>query len=259
MGNYKESEVGLRFGNAYWKLLKFVVNEATKDLYLVFPIPDVGLKLSIHSPKPPLLPTPHAHWNSHKLGIHEDVDADIFSESNFEELAVGFLESFRYCQPSGDEDVIVIPNFLVDALQTQIIGNKERTIMDVGKVFQTMCEGIFYQTKARKLPQLIRHMGRRNPNLDLRNDPSIYALDEKRMIIPLSSKTMIEFDHQTIMAKLRQIGFNSFFSPVERTMERISRTNPNAFQGWLPSSEIKDFFEHQITIFNKCKPTIVAF
>jgi len=111
MGNYKESEIGLQIGNAYLKLFKFVINEASNDLYLVLPISDVGLKLSLHSPRTPMLPTPLAHWSSHLLGIHEDIDCDFFSERTLKEFAMGFLESFRYYQPSGAENVVVIPFF----------------------------------------------------------------------------------------------------------------------------------------------------
>jgi hypothetical protein len=193
------------------------------------------------------------------MRINKVQDPRIARAINLKEIAMGFLESCGYYQPSGDEDVTVIPNFFIDALQTEIMGNRKRTIMDVGKVMQTMCKGTFYQTKAWKLPQLIRYMKSKNPYLDLRNDLSIFALAEKRMIIPLSSKTMIELDPQTFMARLKEGGINSFFSPVERAMETISRTNPKAFQSWLPSSEMKYFLEQKMQALSPSKPTMVAF
>lgn len=259
MSAYREFEAGVQFGNTYLKLFKFVVNEVSKDTYIVFPIPDVGLKLSIHSPKPPMLPTIHAHWSSHKLGIHEDIDASLFSEKNLQESAMEYLESFRYCQPSSDEEVTVFPSFLTDASRKEILGRKERTVIDIGRIMQTMCKGTFYRTKAKKLPLLIREMKRKNPSLDLRNDLSICALSENKMIIPLSSKTMIEFDHQTFMEKLRRTGFNSLFNPMERAMETISRISPNVFQKWLPTSDIEEFFEETMNTMKQSEPKIVTF
>ena len=260
MGAYREFEAVVQFGNAYLKLFKFVINEVSKDTYVVFPIPDVGLKLSIHSPKPPILPTIHAHWSSHKLGIHEDIDTGVLSGKYLKESAMEYLKSFRYCRPSGDEDVIVFQtNFLTDASRKEILRKQERTIIDVGKIMQTICKGTLYQTKARKLPFLIQDMKRKNPSLDLRNDLSICALSENRMIIPLSSKIMIAFDHQTFMEKLRRTGFNSLFSPMERAIETISRINPNAFQKWLPTSDIEDFFEQTMNAVKQSEPKIVIF
>jgi len=259
LGSQREFEVGIQFGNTYWKLFKFVVNEVSKDMYVVFLIPDVGLKLSIHSPKPPTYPTMHVHWSSHKLGIHEDIDGGIFSEKHLKESAMGFLESFRCCQPSGDEDVTVFPTFLTDASRIETLGRKERTVTDIGRLMQTMCKGTFYQTKAKKLPLLIREMKRKDPSLDLRRNLSICALSSDRMIIPLSSKTMIEFDHQTFMEKFRKTGFNSLFNPMENAIETISRNNPNAIQKWLPTSDIEDFFYDTMNAVKQSEPKITTF
>ena len=256
----REFEVIVQFGDTYWKLFKFIVNEISKDLYLIFPIPEVGLKLSIHSPKPLMFLNRHAHWSSHKLGFHEDIDFSFFSPEYLKESAMEFLESFRYCQPSSDEDVIVLQtNFLTDASKKETLRRKERTIIDFGRLIQTMCKGTFYQTKAKKLPLLIREMERKNPSLDLRKDLNICALSEGRMIIPLSSKTMIEFDHLTFMEKLRGSSFDSLFNPMQRAIETISRTNPSAFQKWLPTSHIEGFFEETLNGLKQSEPKIVNF
>jgi len=255
----REFEVIVQFGDTYWKLFKFIVNEISKDLYLIFPIPEVGLKLSIHSPKPLMSLNRHAHWSSHKLGFHEDIDFS-FSPEYLKESAMEFLESFRYCQPAGDEDVMVLrTDFLTDASRKETLRRKERTIVDFGSLMQTMCKGTFYQTKARKLPLLIREMGLKNPSLDLRKDLSICAFSEGRMIIPLSSKTMIEFDHLTFMEKFRGSGFNFLFNPMQRAIETISRTNPSAFQKWLPTPDIESFFEDTLNDLKQSEPKVVNF
>ena len=260
LSSQREFEIVVQFGNTYWKLFKFIVNEISKDLYLIFPIPEVGLKLSIHSPKPLMFLNRHAHWSSHKLGFHEDIDPSFFSPEYLKESVMEYLESFRYCQPSSDEDVIVLQtNFLTDASKKETLRRKERTIIDFGRLIQTMCKGTFYQTKAKKLPLLIREMERKNPSLDLRKDLSICALSEGRMIIPLSSKTMIEFDHLTFMEKLRRTGFDSLFNPMHRAIETISRINPGAFQTWLPTSDIEGFFEETMNTLKQSEPKIVNF
>lgn len=258
MGNYREWEAGLQFGNAYLELFKFVVHEVSKDAYL-FLLPDLGFKLSIHQPKPPDFPTIHAHWKNTKLNFHEDIDGDIFSKKNLEETAMLFAESFRPCQLSGDEDVMVIHNFLADAMQNEIRGKKEKTRLDIGKVMQTMCKCTFYQTKARKLPLLIRHLKRQNLYLGFNNDLNVCALAENRMIMPLSSKTMIEFDQQPFMENLGKTGLSSLFSPMQRAIDAISRTNPDVFQRRFPISGMEDFMKQQATTLSQSKPTIVNF
>ena len=117
----REFEIGLQFWDTYWGFCKFVVNEISKDAYLVFLIPEVGLKLSLHSPKPPIFPDRHAHLRSHKLGIHEDIDASFFSPECWKEDVMEFWESLKCCQPSSDEDVIALrTDFLPEALTTKI-------------------------------------------------------------------------------------------------------------------------------------------
>lgn len=256
LGSQREYEIGLQFGNTYWKLLKFNVNKTSKDAYMIFPIPDVGLHLSIHSPKSHMFPNMHAHWRSYELNIEEDVDASFFSPEYLKESAMEYLESFRYYQPSGDEDVLVLHNFLTEALIPRL---EERMIVDVGRVMQTMCNGTFYQTKAKKLPLLIREIVRKNPSLDLRRDLSICALSEGRMIIPLSSRTMIEFDHLTFMEKLSGTGFGSLINPMQRAFETISRLKPDAFQKWLPTSGIEEFFEETTNTLKQSEHKIVNF
>lgn len=171
----------------------------------------------------------------------------------------GLLESFRYCQPSGDENVILIPNFLDYAYQTEIKGKKERNIVDIEKVMQTMCKGTYYQTKEKKLPQLIRHIRRKNPCSDFSNNLNVCAIAENRVILPIRSRTMIEFSPQAFFERLRICGFDSVFSPVEEALKTISRTDPDVLQRWFPISDIGAFLEQQINVFSACKPTIVAF
>jgi len=253
-------EIGLQFGNTYWKFLKFVSNRISKDAYLILPIPDVGLKLSIHSPKPPVLSSWHAHWSSDKLEIHEDVDDSFVSPEYWKESALEFFESFKYSRPSNDEDVIVLrTNFLTDALKRERLKMGERTIVDIGKFLKTMCKGRFYYTKAKKLPRLIHEMMKGETALNPRESLSIVAASPDRMILPLSSKTMIEFDYRKFMERLGGTSFESVFNPMQRAIETISRTNPTAFQRWLPSSSIELFSEETMNVLKQSKPEIVYF
>ena len=260
MGLQREFEIGVQFGDTYWKLFKFVVNEISKDLYLIFPIPEVGIKLSIHLPKPPIFPNGHVHWSSHKLGFHEDIDASFLSPEYLKESALEYLEGFKYYQPSGDEDVMVLhSNFLAGAFTHKALKTGERTVVDFGRVMEGMMTGTFYQTKARKLPLLIREMERNNLILNQHEDLSICALSEGRIIIPLNSKTMIEFDHHKFMDKLGGTGFGSLFDPMQRAIETISRVNPNAFQKWLPTSNIEQFCKETMNTLKHLEPKIVNF
>ena len=256
----KEFEIRVQFGKAYWKLFKFVVNEISKDLYLIFPIPEVGLKLSIHPPRPHIFPKGHIHWSSHKLGIHEDINAGPFSPEYLKESALEYLESFKYYQPSGDEDVMVLhSNFLAGAFTQKALKTGERTVVDFGRVMEGIMTGTFYQTKARKLPLLIREMERNNLTLNQHEDLSICALSEGRIIIPLNSKTMIEFDQHKLMDKLGGTGLGSLFNPMQKAIETVSRVNPNAFQKWLPISDIEQFCKETMNTLKHSEPKIVNF
>jgi len=256
LGKREISEFGLQFGDIYWKIVEFVVNRTTRDAYVIFPIPDVGLHLSIHLPKPPMYPETRLHWRSNpEFGIDEEVDTD-FSDESLQELAMDFLEDFGYYQPSGDKDMMVFHNVFTDALLPM---DTESMKVDLGRVMQAMCNGTFYQTKAERLPSLVREIKRRDSSLDLGKDLSICALSEDRLIIPLSSRTMIEYDIPAMRERLRRADLISIFNPMQRAMETISRTNPNLIQEWLPINGIGKFFEETSNAVRYPSPRIINF
>jgi len=229
-------------------------------MYMIFPIPEVGLHLSIHSPKPPLFPNGHAHWRSHKLGIEEDVDASFFSPEYWKESAIEYLQSFKCYPHLDDEDVLVLqPNFIMNNLRQVVLRRKEKMIVDVGKIMQGISRATFYQTKAKKLPLLVQKMERENSALNLYENLNIWALSEDRTIVALNSKTMIEFDHHNFMGKLLNTGFSCLANPFQRAIETISRIRPDAFTQWLPASGIEEFFEESVNTLTESKLKIVNF
>jgi hypothetical protein len=204
-----------------------------------------------------MLPNTHVHWKSEPLDIEEDADASCFSPENLTEVAMNLLESFRYYQPSSNEDVIALQtDFSSDIIRQETL---QRKAVDVGTLIQMMSKGAFYQTQEKKLPLLIQKVKRENPYLDLSEDLSILAFSNDRMIIPLSSKTMVEFDHLTFLDKLRRDSFDSLFNSMQRAIDRISRANPNAFQQWFPYSNVQRYFEETMNSLKQSDPKIIRF
>jgi hypothetical protein len=120
--NTNIEEIGLQFGESYWKLCKFVNNPASKDSFLILSIPDVGLHLSVHSPKLPMYPNWHLHLRSKPLNIDEVISE--FSQDDLKTLANEMLERFRdafnFCEPSNDETVIAFLINLIWAMNSII-------------------------------------------------------------------------------------------------------------------------------------------
>ena len=112
MGITRKLEIGMRSGQTNIELLKCIANSKTRDAFIVLPIPDVGFKLSMHSPRPPENPYFHAHWSSHQPHIHEDVDNSFFSTQYWINSITEFLKDSERCQPSNDEDIIVFHGIL---------------------------------------------------------------------------------------------------------------------------------------------------
>jgi len=251
MSPQTRSEFGIQFGNFYWKFFEFKTNPASKDAYWIIPIPEVALHLSIHSPKPPRYPNWHLHWKSEPLDIDEDVDDTFFSPEDWKVWAMEWLESFKYYEPSSDENVTVFP-LLTDAQKIETLGRRERTVIDVGRFIQTICNGTFYRTKVKRLPLLMREKPYGNM--------SICAFSENGMIVPIDLETMIEVDPRKMnMEKLMRSNLGSVFDPMEKAFATIQRISPNSFQRWVSSPPVEDFLKETTDLLKHSKPKIIDF
>ena len=252
--NTNIEEFGFQFGKSYWKLCEFVNNPSSKDSFLILSIPDVGLHLSVHSPKLPMHPNWHLHMRSEPLDIDEDIFE--FSQDDLKVLASELLEGFRdsvsFCEPSSDETVTVFP-LMTDSQKLSKVGRKERTVFNVGRFIQALCNGTIYNTNVRKLPLLMRDIKRKNPCLD-----SIIGLSNSGMIMPVDAETMIEFDPHCF-EKLARINLDSLFDPLVRTFDTIQRISPNSLQRWFPTSNMVEFLQEVINPLKHSKPQIVDF
>lgn len=259
MGPKRRLEIGFQFGSVYCRLFKFIVDEVSNELYIIPSIPDVGLHLSVHSAKPTSgFPIRHAHWKSHKLGIEEDVDLRFFSPEYWAKLLMTFQESFGRYQPSNDEEITVLQtNFLTEAMRKEVLRRRERRIVDIGRVMQTLCKGTFYRTEEEKLPILIQEMQRKNPSLC--RDLSILALARDRVIVPLSPETMIQFNGFTLTEELARVSSDLLFNPLQKAIDRIVRIYPDALPKWFPTSRIEEFFQENRRSFEQSRPEIIDF
>jgi hypothetical protein len=244
-------EFGIQLGEFYWKFFEFKTNPTSRDMYLIVPIPDVALHLSIHSPKPPTLPNWHQHLRSEPLGIDEDINDGVFSPEDCTTWAMEWLENFKYYEPSSDENVTVFP-LMTDALRIETLGKREKTVFDVGRFIQTIGNGAFYRTKVKRLPLLMKA----KPYGDI----GICAFSENGMILPFDSETMIEIDPRSInMEKLTRSSLCSILDPMEKALTTIQRTNPSSLQRWFPSPQVEGFLEETINTLKHSKPKIVDF
>lgn len=258
MRTKKEFEFGVMLGKTYWKVLKIVVNKISKDAYLILPIPYAGLHWSIHSPKPPTFPNWFIHVRSREeLGIEEKVYLELSpmleSLSSFVE---GFMDSFRVCSPT-DEEILVMPPDLFSGYVERQTGNKEKTIADIGQFIRAMSTGTFYRTRAKHLPYLLREIKRQNPSFG--KDVNIFGVSNDKMVIPITSKRMLEFDYRQLTEKLRNMhSIDAFFDPMQRAIERLKVIKPAVFQEWLPNDLTRDF-DNFIEPLKSSRPRFVDF
>jgi hypothetical protein len=252
--NINTEEIGLQFGKSYWKICKFVNNPSSKESFLILSIPDVGLHLSVHSPKPPMYPNWHLHLRSKPLDIDEVISE--FSQDDLKELASelidGFGDSVSFCEPSSDETVTVLPP-MTDFQKIDRTGGKERTVFNVGGFVQPLCSGTFYRTTVRKIPRLMEEMKRKNPYFD-----NIIGLSDSGMVMPIDTETMIEINPH-MFENLARINRDSLFDPFVRTFDTIQRISPNSLQRWFPTSNMVEFLRETINPLKNSKPQIVDF
>lgn len=245
-------------GKTYWKVLKFVVNEVSKDTYLILPIPYAGLHWSIHSPKPPTFPNWSIHVKSREeLGIEEKADLELSPAlESLGSFAEGFMDSFRVCSVT-DEEVLVMPPNLVSCFVERQMGAKEKTIVDLRQMLRVVSTGTFYRTRTKHLSRLLREVRRKNTSFN--KDMNIFGVSNDKMVIPISSKRMLEFDYLQLTEKLSNIHpIDAFFDPMQRAIERLKMIRPDVFQEWVPNDLARDF-DNLIEPLESSKPRFVNF
>jgi hypothetical protein len=253
MGSQKELEIGILFGETYCKFFKFIINEITKNAYLV--IPHV-MKLSIHPPNPPRFPSWHAHWKDYENIIHEDIDSQFFSPESLKQMANDFLHSFKPYPLTSDENVIALsPDLITNAYREEVVGNRERTTIDVGRTIKSFCRETFYNTKARRLPLLMKRLRRSNPNL-LHDDLSIMGISQDRVIIPFNQDLMVGVEYRKLLENLST--GSGLLDSMQRGFEKISRLNPSAIQKLKPQG-IEDFAQEIMNSLKLVEPKILNF
>ena len=258
MQTRKEFEIGVMLGKTYWKVLKFVVNKISKDAYLILPIPYAGLHWSIHSPKPPTFP----NWliqvrSREELGIEEKVDLELSPMlESFGTFVEGFMGSFRVCSLT-DEEILVMPPNLFSCFAERQMGNKEKTIVDIGQLIRASSTGTFYRTRAKHLPYLLREIKRQNPSFS--RDVNIFGVSNDKMVIPITTKRMLEFDYHQLTEKLSNMpSIDAFFDPMQKAIERLKVTRPDVFQEWFPNDITRDF-DNFIEPLKSSKPRFADF
>jgi len=258
MQTRKELELGVLLGKTYWKVLKIVVNKVSKDMYVILPIPYAGLHWSIHSPKPPTHPDWLIHVRSREeLGIEEKVDLELSSMLDyFNNFVEGIMDAVKVRSLTNDKLLVMPPNLFSSYVEHQP-SDKKKTIVDIGQLIRATSTGTFYRTRAKYLPHLIREIKRQSPSIS--QDVNIFGLSSDKIVIPITSKRMLELDHHQLTEELSNIHpINAFFDPMQRAIERLRASRPTIFQEWFPNNLARDF-ENFIEPLESWKPRIVDF
>ncbi len=243
-------------GKTYWKVLKFVVNKISRDVYVILPIPYAGLHWSIHFPKPPTFPNWLMHVRSRKeLGIEEKVELDLSQMlDSIKSFIGGFLDTWRIGPLTKEETLVMPPNLFSCFLKRQT-QHKEKTTADLGQFITAISRGTFYRTRAKHLPHLLHKIKRENPSLDV----NIFGVSNDRMVIPITSNRMLEFDYRQLTERLGDIPLaDAFFDPMQRAIERFREIKPDAFQQWLPNNLGRDI-DNLVEPLKSSKPRFVDF
>jgi len=258
MQTRKELELGVLLGKTYWKVLKIVVNKVSKDMYVILPIPYAGLHWSIHSPKPPTHPDWLIHVRSREeLGIEEKVDLKLSSMLGyFNNFVEGILDAVKVRSLTNDKVLVMPPNLFSSYAEHQL-SNKKKTIVDLGQMIKATSTGTFYRTQAKYLPHLIREIKRQSPSIT--RDVNIFGLANDRVVIPITSKRMLELDPHQLTEELSNIHpINAFFTPMQRAIEQLEVLRPTILQEWSPNNLARDL-ENFIGPLESSKPRIVDF
>jgi hypothetical protein len=258
MQTSKEFEVGVLLGKTYWKVLKIVVNKVSKDMYVILPIPYAGLHWSIHPPKSPIHPDWLIHVRSREeLGIEEKVDLKLSAMLDYFNNFVERIVDAVKVRSLTNEKVLVMPPNLFSSYVEHQLSNKRKTMVDLGQMIRATSTGTFYRTRAKYLPHLIRKIKRQSPSIS--KDVNIFGLANDRVVIPITSKRMLEFDPHQLTEELSNIHpINAFFDPMQRAIERLKALRPSILQEWYPNNIARDL-ENFIEPLESSKPRIVDF
>lgn len=258
MQTSKELELGVLLGKTYWKVLKIVVNKVSKDMYVILPIPYAGLHWSIHSPKPPTHPDWLIHVRSREeLGIEEKVDLELSSMLDYiNSFVEGIMGAVKVRSLTNDKVLVMPPNLFSSYAEHQQ-SDKKKTIVDVGQLIRATSTGTFYRTRAKYLPHLIREIKRKSPSIS--KDVNIFGLSNDKVVIPITSKRMLELDSHQLSEILSNIHpINAFFDPMQRAIERLRAQRPGVLQEWFTNNLGRDF-NNFMKPLESSKPRIVDF
>lgn len=257
MSTRREFEIGVVLGRTYWKVLKFIVNRISRDAYLILPIPYAGLHWSIHPPKPPSFSDWLIHVRSREFGIEEKVDLDVSSTlESLGSFVEGFVDSCRVCTPT-NEEILVMPPNLFSCFAEHQMGNKKKAVVDIGQLIRATATGTFYRTKVKHLPYLLRKVKGQNPSFS--RDVTVFGVSDDKMVIPITTRQMLELDYRQLTEKLsRMPAISAFFDPMQRAIERLKAERPDLFRDWFPNDLKRDFSSFMEPL-KSSKPRVVDF
>ncbi len=234
----------IQLGQNSIKLLQFRKNKSSGDIYGWFGIPDVGLHISGHMPKPPLHPYAHLHLKSDILGIHEDI-AD-FDPTDVADYYRDFAEDFinDFYEPEPDESITMLPM----TAHTFTSGS-----FNVPRLFQAMT-GTYYRTNGNRLSRL------------LTNNPSLLdtiGISDNGIVLPIDTNVIFEIPFKSRFNYFNKLllgkPLSSFADPITKALEIVQRNSPNSLTKWIPPSTVGSFIQETQAIIKKAKPQIIDY
>ncbi len=239
-----EDSIQIQLGQDSIKLLQFRKSKSSGDIYGWFGIPDVGLHISGHKPRPPLHPYAHLHLKSDLLNIHEDIldfDPDDLVDY-FLDLTEEFIDNIS--EPEPDESVTMLP------LPASTFSSGTLNVLNL---IQSMT-GKYYRTRARRLSRLIVDQPSLQGTVGISDNGIILPFD-KEAIMEIPFKPNFDYFNRLFLGK----PLNSFIDPLTKALETVQRTSPDALSKWIPPSTVGSFVQETQSIIKKAKPQIVDY
>lgn len=236
--------IQIQLGQNTIKFLQFRKSKSSGDLYGWFGIPNVGLHISGHRPRPPLHPYIHLHLRSDPLNIHEDI-IDLNPNdlrSCFQDFAKEFIDNIS--EPEPNESITMLP-LPANSFSSGII--------HILNLIQLMT-GTYYRTKANRLPRLLADKPFLRGTIGLSNDSIILPFD-KDTICEIPFKPNFDYFNRYFLGK----PLNSLIDPFTKALETIQRNSPDSITKWIPPSTIGSFVQETQALIKRSKPQIIDY
>lgn len=210
------------------KLFKLRQNKSGNDLYLVFPIPEIGLHLSLHGISGNTI---HCHIRSEELDVHEDISPPDNLYANLQEW-LRDIDAFIY-GPTRDSELLVLPMpRILESSQWGFYLSKGRELRFDFFVallkFSEYFDRHGYFIKAKELLIRIPQLAQEGATAFDLTQQTLITFHKAGSIFFMLGFKLKSFEHQLEGTKL----WKNLFLPMDRAFSYAKEKRPDAFEEW---------------------------